>query len=301
MSPRSTAILLAMGIALAPVASAQHPRPKGPRPLHVRIAAADVVAIATIGPSSEGRIEIRDAMVLRGDAPADFEIKRSPGNPPPFVTGVPAVLLLRGARPPYVLVDEPREVTLLRDENDAQRWSEALKTLVDAGADPDGLLETYLAWLDGDDETLREAAAPALFDSHAPFLPLGAGDAVARAQIAVDPKRSPATRRSSAMLALTNAEGAAALMDAVPGAAADPQVVAMVLRAVIPVSREARVAAVQRALDSDASEVRRAGLFAAPSLWTDAVAKKVSGLAAHDPDPDVRTEAAEAVKSAGGR
>ena len=37
------------------------------------------------------------------------------------MTGVPAVLLLRGARSPYVLVDEPREVVLLRDAAVADR------------------------------------------------------------------------------------------------------------------------------------------------------------------------------------
>ena len=173
MSPRTTAVVLAIGLALAPVASAQHPMPQAPRPLHTRLAAADVVAIATIGAIGDGRVEIRDATVLRGDAPAAFEIKHSPVAPPPFVTGVPAVLLLRGARSPYVLVDEPREIVLLRDANDAQRWTVALQALFAAGADPGRLLHTYLGWLDGDDEKLREAAASALSDSRAPFLPLG--------------------------------------------------------------------------------------------------------------------------------
>ena len=297
MPPRSAAVPfvlgLVLGLALAPIASAQHPRPKGPRPLHTRIAEADVVAIATIGPIANGRVEIRDAAVLRGDAPTNFEIKHSPSKPPPFVTGVSAVLLLRGARPPYVLVDEPREVTLLRDAKDAQRWGGALQALFDAGADPTRLLHTYLAWLDGDDESLREAAAAALFDPRAPFLPLGAEDATTRARIAVDPQRPAPARRTSAMLAMSNAEGAAVLIAAVPGDAADPQVVATALRAVIPVSREARVAALLRALDSEERDVRRAALLAAQSLWTDAVEKKVSALAANDADAEVRTEAAD--------
>jgi hypothetical protein len=301
MPSRITVLLAALGLALAPSAGAQHPRPKGPRPLHARIAAADVVAVATIGAIGEGRVEVRDATVLRGDAPADFEIKRSPATPPPFVTGVPAVLLLRGARPPYVLVDEPREVTLLRDADDAQRWTAALQTLFDAGEDPSRLLRIYLAWLDGADEGLREAATPALFDPRAPFLPLGSEDAVARARVAVDPNSPAPTRRTSAMLAMTNADGAAALVSLVPGDAADPQVVATTLRAAIPVSHEARVAALLRAFDSDASEVRRAGLIAAQSLWTDAVGKKVSELAARDPDPEVRAEAVEVKANAGGR
>jgi hypothetical protein len=294
MSLRSAAAVVVLAIVLAPVAHAQHPLPQGPRPLHVRIAAADVVAVATIGPISDGRIEIRDAAVLRGDAPTEFEIKRSPSNPPPFVTGVPAVLLLRGARPPYVLVDEPREVVLLRDASDAKRWTAALQALFDAGADPQHLLHTYLAWLDGDDESLREAAAAALSDFHAPFLPLGSADALARAHTAVDPLNAPPARRVSAMLAMSNPDGAAALVAAVPGDAADPQVTATALRAAIPVSQELRVAALLRALDSENADVRRAALGAAPTLWNDAVEKKVAEMAANDPDPSARADAQDA-------
>src|SRR5262245_58516334 len=117
--------ILALLVALAAPAAAQHPMPARARALHERLAAADVVAVATIGPIHEGRVEVRDATVLRGNAPASFEIKRSPAAPPPFVTGVPAVLLLRGARPPYVLVDEPREVILPSDAAAAKRWTDA--------------------------------------------------------------------------------------------------------------------------------------------------------------------------------
>jgi hypothetical protein len=294
MSLRIAAAASVLGVLLAAAASAQHPLPQGPRPLHTRLAAADVVAIATIGPISADRVEIRDAAILRGDAPADFEIKRSPAKPPPFVTGVPAVLLLRGARPPYVLVDEPREVVLLRDASDAKRWTDALRALFDTGADPQSLLHIYLVWLDGDDEGLREAAAAALADSHAPFLPLASEDALARARAAVDPRRAAPARRVSALLAMTNPDGAAALVAAVPGDSADPQVTMTALRAATPVPRELRVAALLRALDSDQRDVRRAALDAAPKLWTDAVAAKVAEMAASDPDPRVRADAQDA-------
>ena len=294
MSPRSAVALLVLGLLLAFDAHAQHPLPKGPRPLHERIAVADVVAVATIGAIRDDRVEIRDATVLRGDAPTDFEIKRAPHAPPPFVTGVPVVLLLRGARPPYLLVDEPREVVLLRDANDAKRWTDALQLLFDASTEPNRLLHTYLAWLDGDDENLREVAAAALADPRAPFLPLASADALTRARVAVDPKRAAPTRRSSAMLAMTNAEGAAALVAAVPGEAADPQVVATALRGTSPVAHALRVSALLRALDSDERDVRRAALVAIPALWTDAVEAKVSEMAAHDADAAVRADAADA-------
>ena len=127
--PLQIVAVLVLVLALAPTARAQHPLPQGSRPLHVRLAAADVVAVGTVGAISDGRVEIRDATVLRGDAAASFEIKRSPAKALPFATGVPAVLLLRGARSPYVLVDEPREIVLLRDSADVKRWSEALRAL----------------------------------------------------------------------------------------------------------------------------------------------------------------------------
>lgn len=279
---------------LVPVAHAQHPLPQGPRPLHLRIAEADVVAVATIGPITEGRVEVRDATVLRGVAEPDFEIKRSPAAPPPFVTGVPAVLLLRGARSPYVLVDEPREVVLLRDANDAKRWTAALQDVFDASADPNRLLHTYLLWLDGDDEGLREAAAGALSDFRAAFVPLGSADAVARARAAVDPKRAKPARRVSAMLAMTNPDGADALVTAVPGEGADPGVVATALRAATTVAPDLRTAALLRSLDSDDRDVRRAALVSAPTLWNDAVARKVAAMSAHDVDPEVRIDATEA-------
>ena len=77
MSLRTLAVLV---LVLGPVtaARAQHPIAQGPRPLHLRIAEADIVAVGTVGPITDGRIEIRDATVLRGNAPATFAIKRSP-------------------------------------------------------------------------------------------------------------------------------------------------------------------------------------------------------------------------------
>jgi hypothetical protein len=297
---RTPLALLAAVLLLAARAAAQHPIPLQVRPLHVRIAAADVVAVATIGPISEGRVEVRDAAVLRGDAPAQFEIKRSPANPPPFVTGVPAVLLLRGARPPYVLVDEPREVILPSDAAAAKRWTDALRSLFAAESDPQKILHTYLMWLDGDDESLREAAAAALSEPSAAYLPLGADDAAERARTALDPRRAPAARRVSAMLAITNDAGASALVAGIPGAAGDAQVVATALRGSANLSRESREAALLRSLAADERDVRRAALMVAPLAWTEAVAAKVAELAQSDPDQDVREDAKDVASRAGG-
>jgi hypothetical protein len=299
MRKRSLALLAAV-LLLADRTAAQHPVPLPIRPLHARIAVADVVAVATIGPIGEGRVEVRDAAVLRGAAPASFEIKRSPANPPPFVTGVPAVLLLRGARPPYLLVDEPREVILLNDAAAAKRWTDALRALFAAEGDPQKLLHTYLMWLDGDDESLREAAAAALSEPSAAYLPLGADDATERARTALDPRRAPVARRVSAMLAITHDAGAATLVAGIPGAAGDPQVVATALRGGLNLSREAREGAILRSLGSAERDVRRAALLVAPLSWSDAVAAKVAELAQNDPDPDVRMDAQDVKSRAGG-
>ena len=285
-------LLLSFALALAAPAVAQHPLPtRTTRPLHERLALADVVAVATIGPIQEGRIEVHDATVVHGDAPPSFEIKRSPSAPPPFVTGVPAVLLLRGARSPYVLVDEPHEVVLPSDAAAVKRWTEALRALFAAQGDPPKLLHTYLVWLDGDDEALREAAGAALSTNEAPYLPLDRDDALERARAALDPHRAPSARRVSAGLASTNPDGAAALVAGIPGNAPDAQVVVIALRGTPGVPQPQREAAMLRSLSDADANVRRAALLGATAIWTDAIKARVEQLATSDADHDVQSDA----------
>jgi hypothetical protein len=294
MSVARAALLVPLVLSLAGPAAAQHPLPTNrSRPLHERLAAADVVAVGTIGPIHEGRIEVRDATVLHGEAPSSFEIKRSPAAPPPFVTGVPAVLLLRGARSPYVLVDEPHEVVLPSDDAAAKRWTEALRVLFAAQGDPGKLLHTYLVWLDGDDDTLREAAGAALSATDAPYRPLGREDALERARAALDPHRAPSARRVSAGLASTNSDGAAALVAGIPGSAPDAQVVAIALRGTPSVPEPQREAALLRALSAADPIIRRAALMGATSVWSDAIKTRIEVMAAGDADHDVQTDAQE--------
>jgi hypothetical protein len=199
-----------------------------------------------------------------------------------------------------VLVDEPREVILPSDAAAAKRWTDALRSLFAAESDPQKILHTYLMWLDGDDESLREAAAAALSEPSAAYLPLGADDAAERARTALDPRRAPAARRVSAMLAITNDAGASALVAGIPGAAGDAQVVATALRGSANLSRESREAALLRSLAADERDVRRAALMVAPLAWTQAVAAKVAELAQSDPDQDVREDAKDVASRAGG-
>src|SRR5690606_37651576 len=132
-------VALLAWLAFAAGARAQHGMTSGPRPLHLRLAAADVVAIATVAAVTEGSVALRDAVVLRGEAAPDFELKRAPSKQIPYAVGLAFVLPLRGARSPYVLVDDAREIVTLRDDAAIAAWREALPALLAAGDDPDAL------------------------------------------------------------------------------------------------------------------------------------------------------------------
>jgi hypothetical protein len=188
-------------------------------------------------------------------------------------------------------VDESREIVLPPDAAAAKRWTEALRALFAAASDPVALLHTYLVWLDGDDELLRDAAGAALSETNAPYLPLGRDDAIARARAALDPGRTPPARRVSAGLAISHPDGAAALVAGTPGDAPDPQVIAIALRATAGVARESRDAALLRSLDHETVDVRRAAVLSAASLWSDPIAARLQDMATSDPDADVKLDA----------
>src|SRR5690606_12557895 len=231
--PLVLAVLLA-SLVLAADAPAQHGMASGPRPLHLRLAETDVVAIATVEAVGDDRVALRDAIVLRGEAAPAFEVKLAPSKQIPWAVGLAFVLPLRGARSPYVLVDDAREIVALRDDAAIAAWREALPALLAAGDDPDALRAAYLAWLDGDDESLREVAGAALVDPRGKLVPLPVELAVARAEAAVDPARPQAARRVSAALATGNPEGTSALLArALARPDADPQVVEVALRAAV--------------------------------------------------------------------
>jgi hypothetical protein len=297
MRARFRAPLAVLGgwlVLAADAAAGVHPLPPGSRPLHLRLQAADAVAIGTVAEVTEGRIAVRDSVALRGELDPAFEIKRAPSRPPPLAAGLQAVLLLRGARPPYVLVDDPRELVVFRDEESVAVWRAALRAALDAGSDGDRLIELYLAWLDGSDEALRETGGAALVDPRAGLPAIGRERALARVAVALDPARAPQTRRISAQLAVRDPAAAQALLAAVPGDGADPQVVAWALRAGLAFPGAALEAAFLRALSDPDGEVRRAAVGVAGFGVRDAaVAAKLRELAGSDPDDGVRSLAIE--------
>jgi hypothetical protein len=80
-APRPLLVALAFGLAALPAGGARaqlgHGLPPPTRPLHLRLAQADVVAIAEVERVDLGRVAVHGAQVLRGTAGERFEIKRS--------------------------------------------------------------------------------------------------------------------------------------------------------------------------------------------------------------------------------
>jgi hypothetical protein len=281
---------------VAPSARAQmgfHPMPKPPAPLHERIAQADVVAVGRIEAVEPGRLRVGDAVVVSGGADARFEVKRAPASPPPLEAGQSALLVMRGARSPYVLVGEARETTALADASSAPRVAEAVAELVRARADEASLRELYFAWLDADVAVLREWAVLGLVAENQPLRPLP-GDLLERAaRSALDPARSPEARRGFAEVAVRSREGAALLVAKVPGSVSesDPQVASLALMAGRGFDLAETPAALSRTLRHERVEVRRAGISIARSFELEAVRAELERTAANDPEEELRNEA----------
>jgi len=291
-------------VCVAPGARAQmgHGLPPPARPLHLRLAEADVVAIASVERVEIGRIALRDVRALRGAPGERFEIKRAPSRAPALAEGDQALFLLAGARAPYLMVDEPRELLRLSDAAQRERWQAALASLLGAGDDPDALLQAYLAWIDGDDAELREAATRALTDRRVLAVEIPPAVAVRRAAIALDAGRPEEVRRSSAGVASLTLEGVAALLAGMARADIDPAVAQIALASGGMQRAPGMPAATARAVAHANPEVRRAGLALAGWFAADpAVRAAVERVAKSDPDPDLRTQAERALRDAAER
>jgi hypothetical protein len=267
--------------------------PPPSRPLHLRLAQADVVAIGEVERVELGRIAVRGAQALRGEAGERFVIKRAPSRAPQLAAGDRALFLLQGAREPFVLVDEPRELLRLADPAREARWRDSLATLLAAGDDADAVLAAYLAWIDGDDDELRAAATRALSERRTPDAPpLPAAAALRRAAIALDPARPEAVRRASAGVACTAPEGLAALLVGVARDDVDPEVVKIALATGGLQRADGTSRATARALAHANPAVRGIGLGVAGWFAADpAVRAALERVARSDPDPALRAEA----------
>ncbi len=268
-----------------------------PRPLRARLALADAVAIATVDRVELGRIFVRSGEPVLGEVPGTFELKRAPSEPPPLEPGDEAVLLLRGARSPYVLVDEPFELVVLADAEGRARWREALRAHRAAGDRADDLLALYTGWLSSADPDLARAAVVGLGDPRAPFRPVGPELLERLARIAVDPDRDPELRRTASQVLLAADPGAEALLALLPGGpGADPQILVSAISVAAVRGRRDVRDVIGRALVHPDAAIRmtalRLGRYAAldPEMG-----KEVARMAAEDPDERVREAARRAL------
>jgi hypothetical protein len=278
----------------APPASGQHGLPPAARPLHVRLQEADVVAIGTVERVETGRVDVAEAVVLRGGADDRFRLKRSPARPHGLAAGERVVLLLRGARTPYVLVDEPREIRRLPDAAEEARWRSALEALL-AADDPAAQRDVYLAWIDGPDDELRQAASRALADRRSQPLPVPPELARERARIALDPARPQAVRRASAGVAGQHPAGTAALLAGL-GDGVDPGVTQLALALGAMQRAEGFTPALVSALRSSDPAVVEAAIPAATlSASGPGVRAELERLAAHGATQKMRAAAGRAL------
>jgi hypothetical protein len=274
---------------------AQHPGVAHPRSLAERLELADVVVIATVEREAPGRLTCGAVRALAGDVPETFELKRSASAPPPLAVGDRALLLLRGARPPYVLVDRPEETIRLADGGSEDRWAAAVSAWLAVRGRPAEWPALYARWIDEGPDTLRELAVNGLTDPKAPFQPIAPAIAASFGDRAWDAARPLPARRAFALLAAFSPEGSARLVSGFRAAPADcdPAVASAALRAA---QRDAAAASpiVARALDHSDAEVRRAALQAAQNLRERAAPElraRIERLSHEDAESWLRAEA----------
>lgn len=254
------------------------------------------MALGTIARVESGRIDVEDAFAIRGEPGDRFRLKRSPSRPHGLAPGERVLLLLRGARTPYLVVDEPREILKISSAEREERWRAGLSALMQARSD-EARREVYLEWLDGSDDELRRAAVQALVDrTHTP-LPVPADLARERARIALDPGRPVAVRRASATVACQNAAGTSALLAGL-GA---PEVDLAVLKLGLGLGAMQRADGVTEALvavlrSNDPERVAVAVPAATLTASVPAVRAELERIAAEGASDELRAAAAYALK-----
>ncbi len=288
-------IALALAAAGGPVA-AQHPIGPATRPLHVRLAQADAVAVVTVREVQVGRLLVAGVRPLRGELPAEFLVKRAPAAPPPLEVGDRALLLLRGARPPYALVDRPEETIRLADAEAEAAWSDAVRGWLRVRARPAAWVPLFLAWIERGPDTLRDLAVQALIDPGAPFQPLAAAFYADRGRAAWDATRPPAARRAASQLAALHADGRARLVAGLLAAPpdCDPAVAQAALAAASSVGPAEAGPLLARGLEHTDTEVRRSALQAARLLRGEPgpeLRARLVEVARSDPESWLRAEA----------
>lgn len=273
-----------------------HGMPSPPRPLHVRLAEADVIALGAVERVATGRFSIADAEAWRGSPGRRFEIKRAPSEAPDLVPGSRVLLVLAGARSPFVFVDEPREVTVLSDEADLDAWGAALARLATARGDPEALGQTYLAWIDGTDDGLRDLGVRGLGDREGGRVQMPEGEPLRRADAALDPTRPSEIRLASAGIAAADPASLARLLASAGRPDLDVGVARVALAAGVLTRHPDATPAVATALGHPNREIRIASIPAATRLAEEPVVRAaLEELAAEETDPEVRSAIAGAL------
>ncbi len=298
-------LLAAQAIGQVPAADERRPSPHGlrpgPRPLQTRLALGDAVVLVVVDAVGEGRIRVRDAVALVGRTDSSFEIKRSPLSPPLLVPDESALLVLKGARSPYLLIDEAREIVHLEGDTDWQRWTRAVAELVATQADGGDLLELYAAWLEGEAKDLREEAVGAVADPRTGFIPLPERFVAGRVASALDPRKPTGVRSASAYLATLDRAGSERLLAVLAGpeggAIANAELITLTLRAGLGFRMEATRDLLLRSLAHPDVAVRRAALTFAPFVAADAALHEALARIARDEvDSDVKAQAQRALR-----
>ncbi len=290
---------LTLGVAAPVAAYAQmmHGMTPGPPALEERVARADAAAVATVEAVEAGRIRLRDGVAVFGTVPDAFEVKRRPSAPLGLAVGERALLLLAGARSPYVVVDDPKDVAPLADAAAASRRADAVRDVYAARGDVEALRAVYIGWTEADDEALRAEALRSLLRFGGPFLPVPPESASARAQVALDATRSPAARRAAAALAAGDPAALDRMLTGVFSSevAADPELALAIVRSGLLRSRPAAPHALLVALRSSGTDLRLGALEIVREAPPAVVAPALADLAANDPDARVREQAAHAL------
>jgi len=299
--PIGLALLLAVGLSGLPCAAgAQHPVPSRGRPFHQRVPQADSVAVVQIDTVDTGRIEATLRSPMKGTLPERFQIKRAPSRPPALEAGDLVVLMLKGARPPYVLPDVGSGVIRIPNAEAERSWTPLLREAVMHPTRGEALAPLYLTWIDQGADELKESGLRGLLDPEIDTELLRNQVAMDRALAAADPQRSPTVRRISAILAVRTADGTAALLPEVARDEAQAPVVASALRGGAVHDSPGTRQALDRALNHQSAPVREAALFALPSLsrrFDDLPLEQIAEMARSDPDPGVRRRATRVLRS----
>lgn len=266
------------------------------RPIQERLAQADVVAVVEVTGLELGRIQVVTRTVLVGHPPPQFAIKRARSSSPPLAIGDLALVPLRGARPPYVLVDQPAETIRLNDSAAEARWTAAVRGTLDELENPEGLVDLMLGWVDQGPASLRDTAFASLMPLLRASPSLLERVALDRAGAATSPEGTANSRAVSAMLARLSAAGLSRLIERLAeDAPLEETGLSLALRAGAIGDHPELPKLFARAVAAEAPELRRLAVRH-PSVISrlgPAGEEQLRQLAEDDPDEAVRRAATE--------